>query len=141
MTNYIDLLAAYDILVVENKRLQARIDAVMDYAAYAHGEWSNSSWPLPFLDWLVLRQPDPTATIENDKREGELYTTIERLFSIDELLSIMLYSCDHMGSQKALAAQLGVSESYLSDVLSKRRMPGKRILSALGFESVQAYKK
>jgi len=38
------------------------------------------------------------------------------------------------GSQKALAAKLGISEAYLSDVLSQRREPGELVLNALSLE-------
>jgi DNA-binding transcriptional regulator YdaS (Cro superfamily) len=41
--------------------------------------------------------------------------------------------------QKVVAAQLGVSRTYLNDVLQGRRKPGKKILDALGLERVTAY--
>lgn len=47
---------------------------------------------------------------------------------------------DTAGSQKNLAAQLDVSESYLSDVLTGRREPGEKLLEALGLERVVTYR-
>ena len=44
-----------------------------------------------------------------------------------------------VGSQRKTAHQLGISESYLSDVLNHRRAPGKKILNALGFTKVSRY--
>ena len=44
-------------------------------------------------------------------------------------------------NQVAVAAELGISAQYLSDVLHERRKPGKKILAALGMERVVIYKK
>lgn len=44
------------------------------------------------------------------------------------------------GSQKALAGALGVSESYLSDVILGRREPGDKLLDAMGLERVVTYR-
>ncbi len=41
----------------------------------------------------------------------------------------------------AYAAQIGIHQSYLSDVLHGRRDPGKSILKALGYERVVLYRK
>ena len=40
----------------------------------------------------------------------------------------------------AYAAQIGIHQSYLSDVLNGRRDPGKSILAALGYERVVLYR-
>lgn len=45
------------------------------------------------------------------------------------------------GSQLTLAKQLGVSPSYLSDVLNGRREPGKAILCALDLQAITEYRK
>lgn len=45
-----------------------------------------------------------------------------------------------LGSQRAAAGQLGVSQAYLSDVLAGRRAPGPAILKALGLERETNYK-
>lgn len=45
------------------------------------------------------------------------------------------------GSQKAAAIAWGVSESYLSDVLTCRRLPGPGICAALGYARVNMYRK
>lgn len=48
--------------------------------------------------------------------------------------------CIHaIGSQAHYAACLGISESFLSDVLSGRREPSKKLLDALGLERVVYY--
>ena len=44
------------------------------------------------------------------------------------------------GSQKAYAEQIGVSQSYLSDVLVGNRSPGEKILAALNLEAVIMYR-
>ena len=53
---------------------------------------------------------------------AELVATLERLVQ-------------RVGSQKALAQKLGVSEAYLSDVLGGRP-PGRKLLDPLGLERV-----
>lgn len=45
------------------------------------------------------------------------------------------------GSQKAYAKRVGLSESYLSDVLNGRRDISPRILKHLGLERVVYYKR
>lgn len=44
------------------------------------------------------------------------------------------------GSQKAYAEQIGVSQTYLSDVLTGNRAPGEKILTSLGLEAVAMYR-
>ncbi len=44
-----------------------------------------------------------------------------------------------LGGQKAAAKQWKISEQYLKDILKGRRLPGKSICEALGFERVVVY--
>jgi transcriptional regulator with XRE-family HTH domain len=44
-------------------------------------------------------------------------------------------------TQSELASELGISVSYLSDILNDRRDPGPRVLEALGVEKVVSYRK
>jgi hypothetical protein len=46
-----------------------------------------------------------------------------------------------MGSQRAVAKRFGVSDAYLSDVLYQRRLPGPKILSGLGLERDDTYRR
>lgn len=46
-----------------------------------------------------------------------------------------------VGSQKAYAVKVGISESYLSDVLNERREISPRILKHLGLERVVNYRR
>lgn len=43
------------------------------------------------------------------------------------------------GSQKAYAERIGVSQTYLSDVLTGNRSPGEKILAALSLEAIILY--
>jgi DNA-binding transcriptional regulator YdaS (Cro superfamily) len=45
------------------------------------------------------------------------------------------------GSQKAFARRVGLSESYLSDILNRRREISPRILKFLGLERVVTYQR
>lgn len=42
-------------------------------------------------------------------------------------------------TQKALAHELGVSVSYLNQVMNGRKVPGRKILSALGLQRQMVY--
>lgn len=44
------------------------------------------------------------------------------------------------GKQKELAAMIGISESFLSDVLAGRREPTGKILEFFGYERVITYR-
>lgn len=43
-------------------------------------------------------------------------------------------------TQTALAAELGITPAYLSDILNFRREPGRRVLKALGLRRVISYR-
>ena len=45
------------------------------------------------------------------------------------------------GDQKSVANTLGVSATYLSEVLRGTKLPGPKILKALGLRRIEAYEK
>jgi transcriptional regulator with XRE-family HTH domain len=47
----------------------------------------------------------------------------------------------YRNSQTALARELGVSRSYLNEVLAGKKNPGEVLLAALGFEPHPYYRK
>lgn len=57
----------------------------------------------------------------------------------DEFLSRIRDDVETEGSQKALAAKLEVSETYLSDVLRGRRAAGNKILARYNLRAVTSY--
>lgn len=57
----------------------------------------------------------------------------------DEFLSRIREDVETEGSQKALAAKLEVSETYLSDVLRGRRAAGSKILARYNLRAVTSY--
>ncbi len=59
--------------------------------------------------------------------------------NIDEFIKHLQSKIAEHGTQREYAAALGVSAAYLSDVLNKRRDPGRRFLDAVGFERVILY--
>lgn len=59
----------------------------------------------------------------------------------DELIQMLYQKVRTAGSQKKLAKLLGVTPSYLGDILHGRRDPGKLILSALKLERIVRYEK
>lgn len=58
--------------------------------------------------------------------------------SDDVLLKIREFMAQHK-NRKSAAAALGVSCTYLSDVLSGARAPSRKILHVLGLEPVKVY--
>ena len=57
----------------------------------------------------------------------------------EEFLGLIRDDVETEGSQKALAARLEVSETYLSDVLRGRRSAGSKILARYGLRAVTSY--
>ncbi|HJZ79724.1 MAG TPA: hypothetical protein VKD91_05245 [Pyrinomonadaceae bacterium] len=57
----------------------------------------------------------------------------------EEFLSLIRDDVETEGSQKALAAKLEVSETYLSDVLRGRRAAGNKILARYNLRAVTSY--
>lgn len=64
-----------------------------------------------------------------------------RNISEDRVLDMVRLGIKVEGSQKAYAARVGISESYLSDVLKERREISTRILKHLGLERVTTYRR
>ena len=57
-----------------------------------------------------------------------------------QLIKKLNKMAEEAGSQAALAKQLGISPSYLSDVLNGLRNPGVSLLAPLGLEAVIEYR-
>ena len=57
----------------------------------------------------------------------------------EQLIDRLYDMADRLGSQRALAQQLGVSPSYLNDVLQGNRKPGRVILQALKLKAATRY--
>jgi DNA-binding transcriptional regulator YdaS (Cro superfamily) len=58
-----------------------------------------------------------------------------------DVIKFIRAEANKLGSQKALAAKLGVSAPYLGDVLNGRKDPGEAILHPLGLERVVTYRR
>lgn len=57
-----------------------------------------------------------------------------------DLVEKLKLLAQNMGTQSALANKIGISEQYLSDIISKRRDPGAAVLKFLKIEKVNVYK-
>jgi transcriptional regulator with XRE-family HTH domain len=66
----------------------------------------------------------------------------KRLTQVELLDRLRAYiKDDHKGSQTDAAEALGVSRSYLNDILQGRREPGPKLLEGLRYRAVVAYEK
>lgn len=57
----------------------------------------------------------------------------------DDVRALLRADCERVGGQSVWAARAGVSASYVSDVLQKRRSIGASILAALGLRRVVTF--
>ncbi len=65
---------------------------------------------------------------------------MQRLYTQTEFIDVLRSYVQVVGTQKALAAHLKVSEQYLSDVLAGRKEPGPKLCAAFGYERVIHYR-
>jgi len=57
----------------------------------------------------------------------------------DQLRAHLAQRCRHQ-TQQALARELGISLSYLSQIMRGRRAPGRKVLEALGLRRAVEYR-
>lgn len=58
-----------------------------------------------------------------------------------KLIAMLVKELAKHGTQSALAKSMGISDAYLSDVLSGNRGAGKKVLASLGLKRVVFYEK
>lgn len=63
----------------------------------------------------------------------------QKIIHRDDVVKLLERLCQKLGSQKALAEKLGVSPSYISDVLSGRRDISESLARKLGLKVVIGY--
>lgn len=61
------------------------------------------------------------------------------LLDVDAVLALLRARCEALGSQQAFAERYDLSKQYVSDVLTRRREPGAKILAALKVDRVTRY--
>ena len=64
----------------------------------------------------------------------KIYTAVE----VTEMLKRCIAKT---GTQSAFAAKIGVSASYLHDVINQRRSPNKKIIDELGLTEIRGFAK
>lgn len=57
----------------------------------------------------------------------------------DEVYQRLRDAIDRAGGQRSFARQIGVTPSYINDVVNKRRLMSDRILAAIGIKRVVTY--
>lgn len=68
-------------------------------------------------------------------------TSKSKLLDLPAVLTALAQSVAAAGSQVQWCSANDISTAYLSEVLKGRRDPGKKILDALGLESIVLYSK
>lgn len=74
--------------------------------------------------------PDP---IDEHKLIGEDVPAMQKGYSLKQVVA-MLKKHQGNATQRELAERIGISQTYLSDVLNERGLPGKAILDYLDLE-------
>ena len=69
-----------------------------------------------------------------------MQTNPEPVLDLDDLLIVLSAAIAAVGSQAAWCSANDISTAYVSDALNRRRAPGQKILSALGYEAVTYYR-
>ena len=63
-------------------------------------------------------------------------TTVTRTYSLREVHDMIQMRAEELGSQAALARELGTSRAFVCDLCLGFRPPSKRVLDYLGLEQV-----
>lgn len=66
--------------------------------------------------------------------------SMERM-TLDGVIQLLEQACRKTGSASAFAVQHKVSPAYLSDIIARNRMPGPKVLRALGLRKVVLYER
>ncbi len=60
-------------------------------------------------------------------------------FDRDDVMTMLRAKAAEKGSQLAVANEIGISQSWLCDILKGRREPVGKVLTYLGLSSMQVY--
>jgi hypothetical protein len=60
---------------------------------------------------------------------------------VDQVRNLLRAACNKAGAQRTWAKKAGLSTAYVSDVLAGKRMPGRKVLAALGIKATLTYHK
>lgn len=64
-----------------------------------------------------------------------------KIYSSEEVISLIQARIKKDGTQLAFAKRIGVSASFLHDVLNGRRTPNDKIISELGLTEIRGFAK
>jgi transcriptional regulator with XRE-family HTH domain len=93
---------------------------------------------IPGIILLIFPAAEAAIKSPTNKQEGE--SMKEKLFNIDDVVSLLRREVQACGSQEAFATKAGVSQQYVGDILRGQRLPGEKILNALGLEKIAYYR-
>jgi len=74
-----------------------------------------------------MRQPGKTKTLYD-------FETNNLRLDYNQFIDYLWREVREIGTQKTAAEKWGLSKQYLNDILHRRREPGIRLLTQLGFE-------
>lgn len=64
-----------------------------------------------------------------------------RYYTVEEVIKMANEFIEVTGNQKQVADMVGISPSYLSDILKGKRSPSDKLLRVLGLHEVTLYRK
>jgi hypothetical protein len=89
----------------------------------------------------VFSERDVCAVIQCLRERDAAMVAVSDLMDRRDFVVELHFQVSRFATQKEAAQEWGVSESYLSDVLSGWRAPGEKICKAVGYERVTMYRK
>lgn len=60
---------------------------------------------------------------------------------LEQVIALIERQCRELGSANAFARRHQISPAYLSDILSRKRLPGQKALKAMGLRKITLYER
>jgi hypothetical protein len=64
---------------------------------------------------------------------------MKKQLSLEDVITLLARRCGESGSQRAFAEANNISPQYITDVLRRKREPGRLVLDSLGLKKVVTY--
>jgi hypothetical protein len=113
---------------------------ILDGGLQGHTEWFRlEDAEVLSINSLVDSIPIPK---EPERRPTPRVTTTDipdGCYELEDVVARIISECAEAGSQKAIALRYGVQQSYISDILTGRKLPGRSLLKAMKLKITYLY--